>query len=166
MTQESMSPETREILEKLTAQTAVQSRHTEALQRQTGELQRQTAGLQRQTAELRRDSRQAQAERVEFRREMAEFRREMAEFRQEFQDFRREITGEVRQAHVLIESNRSTIELVAEGVTAANERIDSLDESMDRRFDEQRSFVGSLVRDLSTRHGRRLDRLERHTGLG
>ena len=74
-------------------------------------------------------------------------------------------TAEIRKAHVLIEDNRSVIELVAEGVSAANQRIDSLKEEMNQRFDSQESFFRSTLGHLATSHGGRLDRLERRVGL-
>jgi chromosome segregation ATPase len=191
-----MDPEIRQIIDALTAQTAIQAAQTEEIRRQTEEMRRRTEELTRehaefrqQMAEFRQEMSEFRQENVEFRQQMAEFRQEnvefrqqmaefrqenvefrqqMAEFRQEMSEFRQELaanTVAVRRAHVLIEDNRSAIQLVAEGVLSANQRIDSLREEMNHRFDDQESFVRSSVGLLATNHGARLERLERHTGL-
>lgn len=99
---------------------------------------------------------------------MEETRRQALELNQRHDKLEQQLatnTAEIRQAHVLIEDNRSTIELVAEGVSAANQRIDSLKAEMNERFDSQESFFRSTIGHLATSHGGRLDRLERRVGL-
>ena len=139
-----MNPEIQEILEAINKLTARQSAHMEETRRQFKRL----------------DHRLEQG--------LAENQKSIAENQQGLAATQKELatlTAEVRRAHVLIEDNRSAIELVAEGVTAANERIDSLKGEMNERFDSQETFFRSTIGHLATNHGGRLDRLERRVGL-
>ena len=77
--------------------------------------------------------------------QLQEFRRETA---QRFE----QVETQIRHTNVLVEDLRGQIQLVAEGVANCNERLDRLEEKVDRGFAEEKAtrtlHEGELERRL------------------
>jgi hypothetical protein len=92
------------------------------------------------------------------RGELRGLRGEFGGLRGEFESFRAETRGnfdrvdeEIRKAGVLIEGVRHEVQVVAEGVTVANERLDALRTEVGQEFKDVRSLIHLSYRDLDRR---------------
>ncbi|HEY0556101.1 MAG TPA: hypothetical protein VGG20_17750, partial [Thermoanaerobaculia bacterium] len=59
--------------------------------------------------------------------------------------------GDIRQFHVVVEGLRHEIQLVAEGVTGANERLDAFRAEVSQEFKDVRGLLSSSYTDLDRR---------------
>ncbi len=96
--------------------------------------------------------------REEIREEIGGLRGELRDLRGELESFRAEAGGnfdrvdeEIRKAGVLIEGVRHEVQVVAEGVTGANERLDALRTEVGQEFKDVRSLIHLSYRDLDRR---------------
>jgi chromosome segregation ATPase len=92
------------------------------------------------------------------REEMGGLRGELRGLRGEFEGFRAEtgekfdrVNEEIRKAGVLIEGVRHEVQVVAEGVTGANERLDAFRTEAEQEFKDVRSLIHLSYRDLDRR---------------
>ena len=79
------------------------------------------------------------------------------------QDQTRQTNGTVRHTQVMMEDLRSDLQLVAEGVVAANEKLDRQEQERQLERREDRAFLRSVFGELQRTqdsHGMRLTRLE------
>jgi chromosome segregation ATPase len=67
----------------------------------------------------------------------------------------------IRETQVMVESQRSEIQLVAEGVSAVGERLDAFRAEVDARFGQVQASIALYYTDLDRRVRRLEDRAER-----
>lgn len=80
-----------------------------------------------------------------------ETRRQFGEFREETTRRFERVDEAIRHTQVMVEDLRSDVQTVAEGVVAANERIDALRKEMKQEITEVRHFVQLSYTDLDNR---------------
>lgn len=70
---------------------------------------------------------------------------------QQITSLREETTQEIRQVYVVIEGLRHEVQLVAEGVTGTNERLDAFRAEVSQEFKDVRGLLSSSYTDLDRR---------------
>ncbi|MFL6262149.1 MAG: hypothetical protein ACJ76Y_20830 [Thermoanaerobaculia bacterium] len=73
------------------------------------------------------------------------------ETNQQITELREETRQEIRQVYVVIEGLRHEVHLVADGVTANNERLDSFRAEVAQEFRDVRSLIHLSYKDLDRR---------------
>ncbi len=73
------------------------------------------------------------------------------ETNQQIAGLREETKQEIRQVYVVIEGLRHEVQLVAEGVKGANERLDTFKAEVAQEFKDVRSLIHLSYKDLDRR---------------
>jgi uncharacterized coiled-coil DUF342 family protein len=97
---------------------------------------------------FREASQQVESLREETTQQITGLREEFVGFREETNRNFSRVDAEIRQVHVVAEGLRHEIQIVAEGVTGTNERLDAFRAEVAQEFKDVRGLLNSSYTDL------------------